>query len=253
MNLGQAPAGHRQAQGRESPQDAVVGIRPDQEHGYQPEEPCERDAARLEVAQECERPPEQHERRQVGPGIEVERAGAQGQGHEEDRQEPVDPGPDQAMGRPGVEPGQQGGRRQEQPVQLTDLVDQGHGAFRQPFLGDPGPARMRVTERVGGHEAARRKDPLPDHDVPERARIAKELAPPEDHQAQPEAEEDPGLRSPESSEEALTISDFPVAVSYPARTRHSQCAGGRIVGPGPAVSGLGELVLDSVAVRPRLS
>ena len=165
-----------------------MGIRPDHEQGYEPEQPRERDAARLEVAQECERTTEQDERRQVRPGIEVERAGAQGQCHKDERQQPVGSGPDQAMGRPGVKRGQQRGRRQQQSVQLTDLVDQRHGAFRQPFLGDPGPACVRVTERVGGHEAARRENPLPDHDVPERARVAKELAPTQDHQAQPEAQ-----------------------------------------------------------------
>jgi hypothetical protein len=72
---------------------------------------------------------------------------------------------------------------------------------------------MRVTEWVGRHEAARREDPLPDHDVPERARIAEELAPTQDRQAQPKGQEDPSLRSPESTKEGVHDGGFPGASS----------------------------------------
>jgi hypothetical protein len=65
------------------------------------------------------------------------------------------------------------GRRQQESIQAAEAVENGHDAFAEPLVGNPGPAAKREAERVGIDQLVSREHPAADDGVPESTRIAK--------------------------------------------------------------------------------
>ncbi len=198
----EAPAEDGQPQGPQAAHHGAVPVRPGDKKRDEPAKAGQANPIRLEIAEEGVSDRKEHHRPDVRPHMEVHGAGGNRQDHEHRRRQPVKPGADQAMADPGVEPRQGRGRREQESVEPAHSMHDGHRALGQPFEGDPGPAAEREAERVRLDHATRREHLLPGDRVPERPRVAKELGPPEDHQAQPDSQEKAGLRPPVSPRSA---------------------------------------------------
>ncbi len=192
-----APARKRQDHRRQSPQDAAVHVGPGPEDGDQPEQPASTHPTCLEIAKPAVGQSQEHDRADVRANVQMVRARRNRQHDEEHSREPVQAATEKAVGGPGVKAGQDRGRCQQEGVQATDSVKDGHQAFPEPLISYPRLAAERERERIGVDEPACRENPVSRRRVPERPRIAEEPAASADHEEQPDSQGKTSLSPPE--------------------------------------------------------